>query len=90
MTERGDSASLLELQLLAYSRVCENVRVFRPGSKLIRWHAISLRWGIVGFARKVAQAVYVALFGASRGATRLRSSVAPRLRIDFLGKAGIV
>ena len=40
-----------------------------------------------GFDQKVARAVYVVSFGASRGATRLRSSVAPRLRIDFLGKA---
>ena len=40
-------------------------------------------------SQKVARGVYVASFGASRGATRLRSSVAPRLRIDFLGKAAV-
>ena len=39
-----------------------------------------------GFAQKVAHVVQrivdVASFGASRGATRLRSSVAPRLRFS--------
>ena len=49
---------------------------------------ITRKGGRMDFAQKVARAVYVASFDARRGATRLRSSVAPRLRIDFLGKAG--